>query len=687
LLSKKNTKLSIQNQECKQRFSIRKLSVGVASVLLGLFFLNANTAQAAENTEAAEQPVAEVVENKGASVVEGNEDVADSVKGQQSVATAAGEQKTVKATADNNSKGKASTQEAKEANAKENSSKDATTTPKKDENGVKIIGTNEDDQKDNYFGTIEDDQFLKDHDINLQGNDLYKQLVTLFHIFAKEASLNADTNGNLAVKDLKKGNDFGTRGTSKNLTEGDIYYIQQLEDRLISNAFRNSTFNHVVFGKGVKIETKDQNGQDAVIINDGQQITHLKPGDVVTEGDSNYIDFDKVFDQLIADAQSYAKHNEDSDGVTQKINQNKLQVDVSKAVSQATPENNVIYANIDYKYLNVAEPIYVYGLSEDAQGPTVIFNVTGMPKDGNATIGTQIELHYGDDNKKVNIGESHDEPNHVLWNFGNFDNFDNFGNKAANINISSGHFMGSILAPNATVNVGVNTDGNIIAKVVNITGGESHRWDLHTHPRFPFFPPSYVEKNPNTPKGNPPEETPENPGDETPGDKNPGDKTPVDKTPNKPKETPEKPQTPDKPRTPEKETPNTPDKPSTPTPTPNTPENPGIQTPIHVPNRPDAPAPKGQTPETPDVPENSDSVDHAETPDTPKASTAAVKVQDKVQAVRTQKAATVASAHKVQTAASLPQTSADSHSVMAGIALAISSQLMIWGLVKPKKEN
>ncbi|MEK1451426.1 hypothetical protein HC021_10150, partial [Limosilactobacillus fermentum] len=48
--------------------------------------------------------------------------------------------------------------------------------------------------------------------------------------------------------------------------------------------------------------------------------------------------------------------------------------------------------------------------------------------------------------------------------------------------------MGSILAPNATINAGVNIDGNIVANVVNITGGESHRWDIHPQPTQPTQP-------------------------------------------------------------------------------------------------------------------------------------------------------------------------------------------------------
>ncbi|MCD5441175.1 hypothetical protein [Lactobacillus delbrueckii] len=93
--------------------------------------------------------------------------------------------------------------------------------------------------------SIIDDTYLKKLgiDINDLNTNSVLKLASLFHIFANQASLSADTNGNLAVKILNGSNDFGTRGDSYNLTSGDIYYIQQLAKHLQSNAFRNKRFN------------------------------------------------------------------------------------------------------------------------------------------------------------------------------------------------------------------------------------------------------------------------------------------------------------------------------------------------------------------------------------------------------------------------------------------------------------
>ncbi|MCP9316845.1 hypothetical protein KBX20_03435 [Lactobacillus helveticus] len=45
------------------------------------------------------------------------------------------------------------------------------------------------------------------------------------------------------------------------------------------------------------------------------------------------------------------------------------------------------------------------------------------------------------------------------------------------------------MAPNAVVTLNVNVDGNIVAEVVNVKGGESHRWDLQpSKPKVPKLP-------------------------------------------------------------------------------------------------------------------------------------------------------------------------------------------------------
>ena len=138
----------------------------------------------------------------------------------------------------------------------------------------------------------------------------------------------------------------------------------------------------------------------------------------------------------------------------------------------------IIYVNVPFEYLSDPQPITIKGISNSLTGPTIVINVTGIP-DGNQNISTQVQFNYIDGKNALPNSEGHTEPNHVLWNL---------GTGGQTFNFSSGRFMGSILAPNATINAGVNIDGNIVANIVNITGGESHRWDIHPQPTQPTKP-------------------------------------------------------------------------------------------------------------------------------------------------------------------------------------------------------
>lgn len=254
--------------------------------------------------------------------------------------------------------------------------------------------------------------------------------------------------------------DFGTRGDSINLVNGDIYYIQNLTDALNSGSFRNKEFNHVIFGNDIDVQIIN----DKVYVN-GQCMDNLKTHEVFKDGaGTNYIDFEAVFKRLIKASEFYAE-KENSAGVIFNVSDmNNRYIDVSKA----TATDNVIYVNVPAEYLAAPQPLKIYGLSSKVDGPTIVINVTGV-SGKELNISTQICLYYDDDKVEINNGESHAVPNHLLWNFGDLEK----------IIVDSGRFMGSILAPLATVNAHVNIDGNIVADTVNIIGGESHRWDIH----------------------------------------------------------------------------------------------------------------------------------------------------------------------------------------------------------------
>ena len=469
MFSRKNTQMMVQkNRPIKQHFGLRKLSIGVASVLLGLSWAYVGIVNA--DTTDQNQPVAAVTTEPSASA--NHIDVSSSTVSASPVASSTPVSSQPESSAEvtpvevpassavniagSNQPVTSESQPAAPAQGQPVASPTPApvqTSPQKE------VGT---------VDTIHTDTILKDKygiDINHLDAKSVLLLASLFHIFANEANLGCDVNGNIAVGIL---GGFGTRGDSIHLSKGDIYYIQQLKDALNSGSFRNPEFNHVIFGNDIKVEVID----GKVYVN-GQVMNNLKPEEVFKDGNIQYIDFAAVFNRLIKAANFYADQETSSGVVMDFSDMNNQKIDVSNA----TATDNVIYVNIPGSLLAGSQPIKVYGLSSKDGAPTVVINV--LNADGTINIATQVHLYYDDNNSPVNNGESHTVPNRILWNF---------GNQAEVINITSGRFMGSILAPNATVNAHVNVDGNIIANIVNITGGESHRWDIH-----PVVPPSFIE--------------------------------------------------------------------------------------------------------------------------------------------------------------------------------------------------
>lgn len=368
----------------------------------------------------------------------------------------------------------------------------------------------------NSNSTIFNDSYLKDLGIDL--NDDALKLATLFHIFAKEVSLGADTNGNIATALLNATVDFGTRKDSVNITAGDIDYIQQLATNLKDSSFRNEKGNHVVLGEDVDYQEND----GKVFIN-GVGMTHLKPGEVKKDADGKvYIDFDEVFKNLTAKSEEFYGKQETTGVIKDFSDMNNKVIDVSQIT-----DNKIIYVDLDFKELNAEQPLNIKGLSKDPNGPMVVINVKGDNKASETKeIRTQVKLYYGDDKESINASEGHKYANHILWNFGQ-------GTEEYKVNC--GYLMGSILAPNATFIADVNVDGNIIANKVMIEHGESHRWDLHydvTKEGDDDAKDEGDKKEDEEPSGgeSTPPSTDDKPGsdDKPSGDNNPGD-TPGDK--------------------------------------------------------------------------------------------------------------------------------------------------------------
>lgn len=305
-------------------------------------------------------------------------------------------------------------------------------------------------------------------------------VTSTFHIFSKNANLNADTNGNIATKNLDSHVDFGTRGDNKtvNHTEEDINYIENINniDSMNDSAFRN-THDHVVLSDKMTVNV---NQDHRVVINQDGKETYIESNNLsqdeihVLDKDHKYIDIDAELNKLTLKSNNWNKKT-NSEGI--KIDLHDMNNQIIDIRNTKADDNNLIYVNLDSHLLAQPQPIKIKGLENGKkENPIVIINVKSDTHKLN--VATQTLLFYRDSNQTINNSESHTEKNYLLWNFGT--NIDK-------INFNSGRFMGSILAPYAEISANVNIDGNIVANTVNISGGESHRWDLtnNGHPSFP----------------------------------------------------------------------------------------------------------------------------------------------------------------------------------------------------------
>lgn len=387
--------------------------------------------------------------------------------------------------------------------------------------------------------TITNDQDLKKFDPNFDANKLDQShllgIAGAFHIFGQDVILNADTNGNIAAGKLEANVDFGSRGDSHNHTQGDLYYIES--GTLKQNGFRHDK-NYIVLGDG--FDLKIENGK---VYANGTELSNVKPEEIKKA--TGYLDIQAELAKLSQKADDFKKQPATAGIVANFSDMNNQYIDLS-GVSSA---EKTIFINIPAQLLANPQPITIKGLNPAKDGAAIVLNVTDATSD-KYNVSTQIKVVYNN-GAQLGAGESHAHPNKLLWNF---------GTEATEINFSSGYFMGSVLATNATITANVNVDGNIIAKKVVINGGESHRWDLNHTLEEVQIP-----------------DQPTQPTDPT-----------VPEEPSVPVE-PEKPTEPVKPIKPEEPTvPIEPEKPTTPL-EPTTPEKPTLPEQVTEPLQPTAP--------------------------------------------------------------------------------------------------
>lgn len=296
-----------------------------------------------------------------------------------------------------------------------------------------------------------------------------------FHIFAKEATLNAHTNGNLAVGSLFGNVNFGTNITDEKLLDKDISYVQEVKNMSESSFVSSNDHrtNKVVFGEVNDVELGKDNASPLV---NETPINHLLNNEIFQDKDSNeYLDFDQEFAKLENKSGSLASTNSKTITNADFPDQNQRVIDLSDFEADA---NNQIVINLDPEVLNASTPLTISGLSADKGGTSIIINVDTKGQNPYA-MNSQIKLRFnnGEENpiERPNQETEYFDDNHLLWNF--YDS--SAGNKQFDGIIEMNNtFQGSVLAPDATINIHHNLDGNIVAEKVNVVGGETHRWDL-----------------------------------------------------------------------------------------------------------------------------------------------------------------------------------------------------------------
>ncbi|CAJ1191856.1 hypothetical protein LCR01_20380 [Companilactobacillus crustorum] len=295
-----------------------------------------------------------------------------------------------------------------------------------------------------------------------------------FHIFANEATLNAHTNGNIAVGRLTGHVNFGT-----NVHEGhvdkDVSYVQA-HNNIANSSFVSQTENRtnkVVFGEGNTIDVSNPNRTKV----DQTDIDHLTKDETYQDKNGNqYIDFSNYFGKLESKSNSLA--NQDPQVTVSNSDfpdQNQRVINLEDYQPNA---NNQIVINVDPDVLTSGTPLTIFGLSKDNGGTNIIINVDTKGQDP-YTVNSQIKLIYNDGKTNDNTERPNQETeyfddNHLLWNFYDSTASDKLYDGQINIDRP---FQGSVLAPKATINVNQNLDGNIVADKVNVNA-ETHRWDL-----------------------------------------------------------------------------------------------------------------------------------------------------------------------------------------------------------------
>lgn len=280
-----------------------------------------------------------------------------------------------------------------------------------------------------------------------------------FHIFANKAHLRNHTNENVATRELSGSSNFGTQ----DIPWVESNYAQKVIDINGTSGIRDHT--KMVFGKETQIDLSEYNRPKV----NGRQMDRISGDDIYQDKGANfYIDFTKEFAKLTEVSQSLINQNVSKTYYNKDFkNENERYIDVSEF------EGSDVYIRLAPEVLKKNTPLNITGLEKDS-GDGNFKNVYIIVETDNETsynVQSQIKFKYTDGSERGNRETTDFSDSTVLWTFSHNDK-----PFKGSINLGS-TWLGSILAPLATLGGEQNIDGNII--VDHFTGaGETHGWNF-----------------------------------------------------------------------------------------------------------------------------------------------------------------------------------------------------------------
>ena len=280
-----------------------------------------------------------------------------------------------------------------------------------------------------------------------------------FHIVAFDtATLSSHTNGNILAKKLYAKSNFGTNNYANELS-----YIVDYAKATSTSASKSE---HILV---VGSETELTIHYDKYAIVGDAQISHLdSPNNLVQDVDSTTAPFINLMEiETEINGISNKLKNKTSNTTLDKTTNTQYGI-----VKLENPDD-IVYCELtpsELSHMNTGNELHLEGFQSGHDG-SIIINVdcssAPVNNEGVQVVTMPKAYVYVDGNKQGVSEVIVFTAGKVIWNFYN----------AQNVVINTTEMTGMVIAPGATVNIGANLNGTVVAKNINVNA-ESHRTDF-----------------------------------------------------------------------------------------------------------------------------------------------------------------------------------------------------------------